>query len=110
MIEAVFKKENEQIVSFNIEGHANYAEHGEDLVCSAVSAISLTIANGITEVLMIKAEPALKDGFLSIDLTHNSEDDKQKSQVLLKTLFISLMQLANDKFYGNYISVKEEEV
>ena len=35
MIEAIFKKKNENIVSFKIEGNAGFDEYNRDIVCSA---------------------------------------------------------------------------
>ena len=36
MIQVQFKKEQGQYKSFQIEGHAEYAEEGEDIICAAV--------------------------------------------------------------------------
>lgn len=36
--------------SILVEGHANYADHGEDIVCAAVSAILYTAQLGLVEV------------------------------------------------------------
>ncbi len=55
MVNVVFKKENNDIVLVKMSGHAESTNQGYDMVCSAISAISITIANGITEVLKIKS-------------------------------------------------------
>ncbi len=41
-----------------MSGHAGSTDQGYDMVCSAISAVSITIANGITEVL--KINPLIK--------------------------------------------------
>lgn len=109
MVKALFKRDLSSIVSVELKGHANYAvDDGFDMLCSAISAISLTIANGITEVVKVNPIISENDGFLSIDLQNLSSEDKSKCQVLLETMLLSLMNL--EKSYGTYIKVKVEEV
>lgn len=49
MITATFQKKNNQFVSYSVSGHANYAPHGQDIVCAAVSALYTTITNCLIE-------------------------------------------------------------
>lgn len=37
-------------VVLTIKGHANYAEHGQDIVCAGVSAIIQTAILGLEEI------------------------------------------------------------
>ena len=47
MIKAkLYQKEN-KICAFEISGHAGYAPHGEDIVCAAVTILSLNTVNAI---------------------------------------------------------------
>jgi uncharacterized protein YsxB (DUF464 family) len=53
-----FAKEIEQDVKFNVEsvtgfrteGHAGYAEYGNDIICAAVSILVMTTINSIEEL------------------------------------------------------------
>ena len=109
MINVVFKKKDNSYISFKIEGHAGYAESGEDIVCSAVSALAYTFANGITEVLGINASiDVFEDGFLNLDLSDLDKESIEKCQVLMKTMFIGIKSMKVN--YGNYISLRLEEV
>ena len=108
MINVNLQKHCGKFVSFDIEGHAGFAEEGSDIVCSAISVLSGAIVNGITEVLEIKVPYDVKHGFLSIDLKDQSQDDIEKSQVLFETMYITLKSLL--VAYDEYISVKVEEV
>lgn len=108
MIDICFKKNSGKILEFNIEGHAGYGEEGEDIVCSAVSAISYTIVNGITEVLKINVEHNIKDGFLQLSLRGNSLEEIGKCQVLLETMLLGFKSM--EISYGDYIKVQVEEV
>lgn len=42
MTTAVFNYKNNQIQSFKIVGHANYAEYGYDIVCSGITTAVFT--------------------------------------------------------------------
>lgn len=110
MITARFKRKHESIICFNISGHAGYADSGFDIVCSAVSSISCAIANGITEVLYIEPEIVVNenDGLINLDLSKNSKEEIEKSQVLMKTMLLGIKSI--EQMYGDYIKVIEEEV
>ena len=49
------------IVGFSIEGHADYAESGSDIVCAAVSSAAFLIANTVTEVMHLSAQILVED-------------------------------------------------
>lgn len=108
MTKVVFTKSLGKLVSFNISGHTGFDEANEDVVCSAISAISLTIANGITEILKIDMECIVKDGFLSGDVGKLSFEEIDKCQVLLETMLLALENIKIN--YSDYIKVKIEEV
>jgi uncharacterized protein len=108
MVTAIFKKNSNKILSVNLSGHAESIDEGYDMVCSAVSAVSLTIANGITEVLHIKPAISLEDGFLSMDFNRLSLEDIDKCQILLETMLIGIKGIETN--YGDYIKVEIEEV
>jgi len=38
-----------QIVAYEFTGHANYAEHGKDIVCAAVSTLYESVTNYLIE-------------------------------------------------------------
>ncbi|SKA75410.1 hypothetical protein SAMN05428976_102116 [Clostridium sp. USBA 49] len=108
MIKVLFKKRSNNIISVKISGHANSVNEGYDMVCSAVSAVSLTIANGITEVVKVNPYLSIEDGFLSMDFMGLDYKDIEKCQILLETLFIGLKSI--EMSYGDYINIEVEEV
>ena len=46
----LFKSPGGNITGFSCKGHAGYAEEGSDIVCAAVSALSITCANALQSV------------------------------------------------------------
>ena len=48
MIEAIiYRTKNHEIIGFDVEGHAEYGEYGEDVVCAAVSILVINTINSI---------------------------------------------------------------
>lgn len=108
MTKVILKKRDNKIVAFKIKGHTGYDETGRDIVCSAISTLSCSIGDGIIEILKIKPEYSIEDGFLSLSLEKVSTEDLERSQILLQTLLLGLKNI--EKMYGKYIKVKIEEV
>lgn len=110
MINAVFTRKGGSITKAVISGHADYACGNDeyDMVCSAVSAVSLMIGNGITEILKVKGNIYAVDGFLNINIENTSLYDIEKCQVLLETMLLGLRSIELN--YHDYIKVKVEEV
>lgn len=50
MITIKVNKKNDIIESVTMNGHANYADYGKDIVCAAASSIITTTINGILKL------------------------------------------------------------
>ena len=92
----VFIKNN----SITLKGHANFADYGKDIVCSACSSIVITTVNGIL---------ALKKGSLDYlvskkGMTINVKIDDETTQILLNNMVSLLRELEGN--YPNNIEVK----
>ena len=55
MIRAQFTLDsNQRITSFKMTGHADSGPYGQDIVCAAVSALSISTVNGLEQVVHTK--------------------------------------------------------
>ncbi len=90
MIHVTFIRTDKSCVGFQTEGHAGYADPGEDIVCAAVSALVINTINAIEEfteddrVLISEDEM----GMIVYHLNHPSKD----AQLLLNTMILGLEQ------------------
>lgn len=50
MVDVYIYKNDGHYIQFYAEGHADYAERGKDIVCAAVSALTLTLYNSLMEL------------------------------------------------------------
>lgn len=103
----VFKNRNGIYQGFHCLGHAGYAEYGQDIVCSAVSVLTINTINSIE---------AFTDAFLKVE----SDDDKglidclidnadEKSNLLMDSMVLGLQGIQNN-YKDEYIKIVFKEV
>ncbi len=102
MITASFFKSNGKLVGFRISGHSGYAESGSDIVCAAVSAMTMLTVNNITESFGILSTVTAEEESATIDFKLVLEDER--GCILIAGLKRELEALAND--YPKNIRVK----
>lgn len=73
-----------------LEGHANYAPEGLDIVCAGVSALVQTLIQSVQELTEDKIEYDMSPGRVYIKFWCLSE----QAQVLLNAFFIGVGQIA----------------
>jgi len=104
MIRAKVFWDGKRLIGFDIKGHAEYAPHGEDIVCSAVSMLAITTVNSLLEQVgqvLVKSD----DGLVSVRLPDDfNEEQKLKAQVILKTLLIGLNGVSME--YPKYVALE----
>lgn len=110
MIQAYFQRsETSQIVSVELSGHAESGPYGYDLVCAAVSALSIGTVNSLTELgeMTLDTKSHEEDGgFLSFELPNSlSDEQKHIAQILLESLLLSLSSIGKE--YPDFIIIKE---
>ncbi|WNS74448.1 ribosomal-processing cysteine protease Prp [Bacillus sp. DTU_2020_1000418_1_SI_GHA_SEK_038] len=108
----VNRKESGVIQSFEISGHAFFAERGNDIVCAGVSAVSIGAINAVHALIGITPEIEQKeDGFLRCVIPeHLPEETNEKIQLLLEGMVVSLQTI--EEQYGQHIKMtfKKQEV
>lgn len=61
--------EGRLVLYFAVKGHANYAEAGKDIVCSAVSCLCVSLANALVSAGISSKCIRMKDGEFFIGAT-----------------------------------------
>ena len=106
MTTVAFHLEGERIYSFEVRGHAGYADAGADIVCAAVSSAVNLVNATVNEVLglaaAVKMEP--ETGCLSFRLPGGlSETDEATCQNLLTGMMVYLSDLHQE--YPDFVEV-----
>ena len=84
------------LTAYTLRGHADYAAEGDDIVCAAASALSITCLNSLEAVCHIQPRVSGgKDGLLQVQLPPSLDADRlHDAQVLLKALHQGMKDLA----------------
>ena len=101
------KYNGDSISSISAKGHANFAQVGYDIVCSAVSALLQTAVTGIEAVVKSDDFYKYKDGFLSFKVP-SITDEKVRSNVdfLLNAIKMGLLEI--EKQYPACLKIEKE--
>ena len=99
MIRVKFLVGNRQLAGFEIKGHADFADIGEDIVCASVSSAAFMAANTVTEIIGSKADVNADNGVMTL-IVH---EPCERTETVLKGLELHLTELA--KQYPNNIKI-----
>ena len=110
MTEIRFIRNSEhKFVGFICTGHAEFDEKGKDLVCCAISILTINAINSIEKVAKKDAEvnEDEENGNLSIIL---KDDPDERTETIFRCLILGLKGIRAE-YGGNYLRVidKEEE-
>ncbi|MBC1211605.1 ribosomal-processing cysteine protease Prp [Listeria booriae] len=106
MIHADFIRRDEQIVAFEMDGHANFAEQGADLVCAGATSIAFGMVNAISEKMGIEPVMEEDDGYLYYSVPEDLEGN-EVVQILLEGMEHQLISLAYS--YPDYITINSKK-
>ncbi len=110
MINVLFRFKKGYIVAYEVEGHAGFDDIGNDILCSAVSFLSQTTLNGLSEILKVNVQYEFDDdGYLSVSIENEEDEHIKKCQVLLQTMLLGIKSLIKDG-YEDYIRLFVKEV
>lgn len=86
---------NGEIVSFEVKGHANYAKHGQDIVCAGVSAVVQTAVLGLEHFLDGTPAVTIREGYLKCSLPAAlTLEERARAAVVLKTMALGIEMTA----------------
>ena len=104
MIKVNIIKENDYYKKIEVLGHALYDDYGKDIVCSAVSSITITSINAVIKLKKDTIKYMNSSKGLVIDIL--KEDDI--TNTLMDNMISMLKELSSD--YPKNICVNKEEL
>jgi uncharacterized protein YsxB (DUF464 family) len=115
MTTITFYKSGGYYYGFEEQGHTGFADSGEDILCSALSSMTMLIINSIEVSYASSVEYTIDEKTTDIKLIAKSalpkyeKDEKKQFAVsgLIQAYFLQLMELLED--YYDYLDVKEVE-
>ncbi|MBL1227822.1 ribosomal-processing cysteine protease Prp [Enterococcus sp. BWB1-3] len=111
MIKGSFKRnETGMIVSFELSGHASAAEYGEDIICAAVSALTINTVNGIEALAgfqPIVDIDEVEEGYMYVETVFDvNQEQTNISQILLENLLLGLQGIQEE--YSDFVQIITE--
>lgn len=107
MIEISIQRDSQnQLQRITIQGHANYGQHGTDIVCAAVSGISIGIVNAIEKLLGVQvASPSSKPGWLDCCLPEDLDAEVRPNVLLLLDAMVEALSDVEAQ-YPEYVRIQ----
>lgn len=102
MVIVTLTRKPDSIVAVAVNGHADYAPHGEDIVCAAVSVLTQTALLGLLRYAAHPVRYKIKSGLLSLQL---EKDPTDITDTILETMALGLEEIARN--YPDRVQIKE---
>ena len=108
MIQVTVSRDPDGLVrGIECRGHAGFAPQGQDIICSAVSALALNMANSVEAFTEDPFEgQAEEDGRFSF---HFTGDISAGSKLLMDSLVLGLQDI-REAYGKEYINIRSQEV
>lgn len=105
MINIGVKRQSGRILQVTVEGHAEFAENGKDIVCAAVSGILCTAVLGLQKVAKL---PGQYETGAARALIAPADTDDVKGQAILETMILGFEEIVRQ--YAEFVSIEIQEV
>lgn len=96
-----------RIQGFTVSGHALFAKAGDDIICAAVSMITINTVNAIEEFLPDEKSDVTvnrEEGFISFKL---KESPTKESELLLQTFRLGVVSI-EEQYGRKFVKVIED--
>ena len=107
MTKVTVRKRNNKIFEVECDGHTNYGEKGEDIVCASLSSIVQTAVLGLLMVAELELEMERGDerGYLKFTLPEKlNEKQNIQSAAILDTMLCGISDLYES--FSDYIELE----
>ena len=87
----LYRQTGSAITGYRVSGHTGFAPSGQDIVCSAVSFLSITCANALETVAGIRPDIVQQEGRLEVRV--QAKDLNAKAGTILSVLIQGMSDL-----------------
>ena len=103
MTNAVFNYKNDQFVSFQIKGHANYSEYGTDIVCAGITTATFTTL-GLLQKVLNEKDYQYTEKDANIDFQLLEQNDSELVKQIIQNFYEVLENI--EKQYPKHLKLK----
>ena len=105
----IYKTERQEYAGFDMEGHAGYAEQGQDSLCAACSALVINALNSIERFTDDETSCVSDEDTGSISFRFNGKPSHDAA-LLLDSMILGLEEIEDSNEYEQYIDIIFKEV
>jgi hypothetical protein len=98
----IFRQSEGYVTGFEVKGHSNIADYGQDIVCAAVSALAQTALLGLGQYLHRDVDYRVKRADMYTVLKDEPDD---LTDAILETMVLGLKEI--EKIYPKSIHILE---
>ena len=111
MIKVTLHQKNNHVYRLRYEGHAGYSKHGNDIVCAAVSMLTLNTLNAIERFTDEPIQSLAYDeekGLIDVEFPRRKAGVfEPEAELLIRTLILGLID--TKEMYGEkYIQISKQ--
>ncbi len=104
----IYKNKLNECVGFKVFEHAGFDKEGSDIVCSAISILTINTMNAIEQFTDVDFTQDVDEETCMIEF--KIEKPTKETTLLLETMILGLQTLEDNKDYEDYIDLIFEEV
>ena len=104
----IYKNVKNECVGFKVFEHAGFAEDGSDIVCAAISVLTINTMNAIEQFTDVDFTQDVDEDACSIEFRINQPT--KETTLLLDTMVLGLQTMEESENYTDYIDLIFEEV
>lgn len=96
-------RENNKLVGFKIDGHASFRHYGLDIVCAAISCLSINTINSLQEIAHKEVDVYQGNGFVEYRLHCKPS---VQSNILLESARLGYISISEE--YPNNVTYERK--
>ncbi len=104
----IYKKPEGQYKGFQVLGHADSVSEGADLVCCAVSVLTVNLVNSLETFTDDRYEVLENEDLGLTQITFTDETVSDRSVLLMDSYVLGVQSIAEE--YGSWLNVRIKEV
>lgn len=104
----VWRDKQERVCRFQVSGHAEAAEYGQDIVCAAVSMLVTNAINSAEHLLgvHIADDAQVQPGDVRCAIPSLQGTDDEKLQLLFEAMVFGIQQVA--EAYPDFVTISQK--
>lgn len=96
----VYRDEKNFIYKMTIEGHADFAQRGQDIVCAGISSLSQSVLLALINHLKYDVDYKVDDGYLFFEMKSKTTEI---SEAVMAVPYYGFLEIA--KKYPEYVNL-----